>query len=264
MRRTIRVTRSTKDNENANGTTRASSRVASRAKSSVVSTGGNAGIARPTLSSKAKTTSSNEPASKEPTGTKRKREALLEVTTQVTNRNAGGMATSKTEGKASLASAGAKARTTVKPSGSRSVRLPLGDVAGRRERVVRAGSESAASSRTDTESASALESKTSDEKMEVDDVPTSLPKVQEENEATAHDDGEIERVFKRRHTGIEDSQADADRIAAELQATELSPIRLWDDLDAEDWDDPLMVSEYVEEVCDYLKEIEVRSPSFID
>ena len=233
-------------------------------KSSVVSTGGNAGIARPTVSSKAKTTSTNELVSKEPTGTKRKREALLEVTTQVTNRNAGGMATLKTEGRAGLASTGAKARPTVKPSGSRSVRLPLGDIAGRQERVVRAGSEDAASSKTDTESSSALESRTCDEKMEVDEVPTNLPRIQEENEVAIQDDGEIKRVFKKRHTGaepvVEDSQADADRIAAELQATELSPFRLWDDLDADDWDDPLMVSEYVEEVCDYLKEIEVCSP----
>ena len=33
---------------------------------------------------------------------------------------------------------------------------------------------------------------------------------------------------------------------------------LWDDLDAEDADDPLMVSEYVVEIFEYLKEIEVR------
>jgi G2/mitotic-specific cyclin 1/2 len=32
----------------------------------------------------------------------------------------------------------------------------------------------------------------------------------------------------------------------------------WDDLDAEDWDDPAMASEYVVDVCHYLKEAEVR------
>ena len=31
----------------------------------------------------------------------------------------------------------------------------------------------------------------------------------------------------------------------------------WDDLDAEDTDDPLMVSEYVHEIFSYLKEVEV-------
>jgi G2/mitotic-specific cyclin 1/2 len=79
-------------------------------------------------------------------------------------------------------------------------------------------------------------------------------------------DEEVERISKRRHTDderVEDSQAEADKIAADLQATELSPIQLWDDLDAGDWDDPLMVSEYVTEVCDYLKEIEVRWFPFV-
>ena len=33
----------------------------------------------------------------------------------------------------------------------------------------------------------------------------------------------------------------------------------WDDLDAEDADDPLMVSEYVVEIFEYLKEVEVCS-----
>lgn len=33
----------------------------------------------------------------------------------------------------------------------------------------------------------------------------------------------------------------------------------WEDLDAEDNDDPLMVAEYVNEIFDYMKEIEVSS-----
>ena len=37
----------------------------------------------------------------------------------------------------------------------------------------------------------------------------------------------------------------------------------WEDLDAEDADDPMMVSEYVNEIFDYLKVIEVRSFYFI-
>ena len=32
----------------------------------------------------------------------------------------------------------------------------------------------------------------------------------------------------------------------------------WEDLDAEDADDPMMVSEYVTEIFDYLKVVEVR------
>lgn len=80
----------------------------------------------------------------------------------------------------------------------------------------------------------------------------------------AIDDAEVERVFKKRHTTPEvqdESQLDADLIAAELAdvGPELSAeLKLWDDLDAEDWDDPAMISEYVVDVCQYLKEVEVR------
>lgn len=236
----------------------------------MVATGANVGVTRATLASKAKTTS-HEPASKEPTGTKRKREALLEVTTKVTNhRNlaAGGSTTSKTEGKQSVAAAGAKIKTNVKPPLGRTGRLPSSVAVGKRERLVRAGSESATSTKTDAESISTFESKTSidrsgsevaDERMEVDEPQAKLARVPEGDE-------EVERISKRRHTDderVEDSQAEADKIAADLQATELSPIQLWDDLDAGDWDDPLMVSEYVTEVCDYLKEIEVRWFPFV-
>jgi len=260
VRRTTRTTRSTKDNENATVTARASSRVTTRAKSTVVGAGGNAGtlgITRATVASKARA------SSKEPTGTKRKREALLEVTTLVTNHtnlDAGGME------KSSIAGAGAKAKTVVKPSISRTGR---GVISGKRGLTARAGSESTTSTKTDGESTSTFETKTStntsghaDEKMEVDEPPVKLPRVQEELVALAEEDEDVERVSKKRHTDeepvLEDSQVETDQIAAELQATELSPIQTWNDLDAEDWDDPLMVSEYVADVCDYLKEIEVR------
>ncbi|KAF8999074.1 cyclin-like protein [Cyathus striatus] len=82
---------------------------------------------------------------------------------------------------------------------------------------------------------------------------------------------ELERASKRRHTElarlaiegslIDQSQLDADKIAAELVNLETevdtAGLQSWDDLDADDWDDPLMVSEYVTEVCEYWKEIEV-------
>lgn len=38
---------------------------------------------------------------------------------------------------------------------------------------------------------------------------------------------------------------------------------LWDDLDAEDMDDPLMVAEYVQDIVKYMRQLEVF-PSFID
>jgi hypothetical protein len=81
---------------------------------------------------------------------------------------------------------------------------------------------------------------------------------------------DLGRVFKRRHTEkkelavkgsetLDESQVDADKVAADL-VEEIAPpsVQLWDDLDAEDWDDPVMVSEYVAEVCVYLKQVEVR------
>lgn len=95
------------------------------------------------------------------------------------------------------------------------------------------------------------------------------------------DEAESRRIYKKRHTTTpeappprlldqdDESQIEADRIAAELatddvEAVEVEararaePVEVWDDLDAEDEDDPLMVSEYVGEVFNYLKEIEVR------
>jgi G2/mitotic-specific cyclin 2 len=83
------------------------------------------------------------------------------------------------------------------------------------------------------------------------------------------------RVFKKRHTekqtlgveeskALDESQAEVDTVAAELVEQVTSPsTELWDDLDAEDWDDPVMVSEYVVDVCVYLKQIEVRFLSSI-
>lgn len=88
------------------------------------------------------------------------------------------------------------------------------------------------------------------------------------------DEEEAARVSKKRHTIIEEqplepleeeveqaeeSQLEADDVAAELQQEEE---RDWIDLDAPDAEDPLMVSEYVEEVCEYMREIEVRALPF--
>ncbi|KAF8156984.1 cyclin-like protein [Crassisporium funariophilum] len=85
------------------------------------------------------------------------------------------------------------------------------------------------------------------------------------------EDEEVGRVFKKRHTDEkptllketqihDESQADADKVAAELEPEQTSAsAQLWDDLDAEDWDDPVMVSEYVVDVCVYLKELELAT-----
>lgn len=96
------------------------------------------------------------------------------------------------------------------------------------------------------------------------------------------DDDESNRVSKKRRTSSEapedlptveedepldpESEVVAAKIAADLghviEETEADPEGdQWDDLDADDGDDPLMVSEYVLEIFDYLKEVEVSSPS---
>lgn len=96
----------------------------------------------------------------------------------------------------------------------------------------------------------------------------------------AAEDVDADRVFKKRRTSSEapeepevteearlraEEEEAAAKIAAELEAyaeepeadPENSP---WDDLDADDNDDPLMVSEYVVEIFNYLKQVEVNIP----
>ncbi|CCM00725.1 uncharacterized protein FIBRA_02765 [Fibroporia radiculosa] len=81
------------------------------------------------------------------------------------------------------------------------------------------------------------------------------PARQEEEDEEAH------RAFKKRRTSsdIPDEEAaaeveDAVALAGPLEADPNG--NEWDDLDVEDGDDPLMVSEYVVEIFDYLKDVE--------
>lgn len=78
------------------------------------------------------------------------------------------------------------------------------------------------------------------------------------------DDEEDLRAYKKRRTS---SDAPEDDLAAEQlveDAVDLGPQEAdpegdqWVDLDAEDADDPLMVSEYVIDIFNYLKDVEVR------
>lgn len=94
----------------------------------------------------------------------------------------------------------------------------------------------------------------------------------------AAEDVDADRVFKKRRTSSEapedpevteearlraEEEEAAAKIAAELEAYAEEPEAdpensLWDDLDADDNDDPLMVSEYVVEIFNYLKQVEVN------
>ncbi|KIY48434.1 hypothetical protein FISHEDRAFT_65729 [Fistulina hepatica ATCC 64428] len=105
------------------------------------------------------------------------------------------------------------------------------------------------------------------------------------NSSTTHhrqadDDAEADRVFKKRRTSSEapedvqalhEAQIAADEAAVEaaLEAEmqeyadsepEADPeTSRWDDLDAQDDDDPAMVSEYVVEIFQYMRELEART-----
>lgn len=95
------------------------------------------------------------------------------------------------------------------------------------------------------------------EKIEVGDPPHIFKLTKEE---------EGRRVFTRRHTDetpvaqpLDDSHvnADDDEVAAELEDSPFDT-QLWNHQGAEGWDDPVMASEYVMDICSYFKEVEVR------
>lgn len=268
MRRTTRVVRSTKDNENANARP---SRLTSRAKSALggatTATSATTRATASTVASKAKTVAAD---AKEEAGVKRKREALVEVTGLVTNNKPSKGTVTGGKGKDAVGVEKAKeapaAAKTTRPVVKPPTRRAMAGAA--TKRTTRATSESTTTSvkqeATEPATVIALPQPIVEHavvKMEVDEPRTI--------KAERPDEEEVERVFKRRHTDekpivhakqvLDDSQADVEKVAAELEAVgESSGVQLWEDLDAEDWDDPASVSEYVQEVCVYLKEIEVR------
>ncbi|KAG5220377.1 G2/mitotic-specific cyclin [Salix suchowensis] len=87
--------------------------------------------------------------------------------------------------------------------------------------------------------------------------PSKLPPVVEVDDV--EDDPEIQRAHKKLHTSppemLDNSTIEVEDVANLLSAP--SQPQLWDDLDEEDHDDPAMVSEYVNDIFGYLKEVEV-------
>lgn len=79
------------------------------------------------------------------------------------------------------------------------------------------------------------------------------------------DEAELGRVHKKRRTSSdipEEAEVEAvqeqEQVESALKLDEADPDGdEWDDLDADDIEDPLMVSEYVVEIFEYLKEVEV-------
>ena len=281
-RTTTRVTRSAKDAENINArpsrlTTRAKSALAagSGASTAVAATAAvNTRATASTAASKTKSVAST--TTTEAAGAKRKRDVLVEVTGLVTNHKgkstgaAGGLK-GKEKGTAGNTTATTRiAKAAVKPS------VKTGGVTFRRGPRSASESTTTSNSKTDT-NGTALQP---DEKMEVDDpldIPPPPPvasSVSSKHLSRAVGEEDLGRVFKKRHTEkkelvvkeletLDESQVDVDKVAADL-VHEIAPpsVQLWDDLDAEDWDDPVMVSEYVVDVCVYLKQVEVSFLSF--
>ena len=270
------MTRSAKDAENINARP---SRLTTRAKSALAAGGGTSTAVAATAAVNTRTTTASTAASKsksvastttaEAVGAKRKRDVLVEVTGLITNHK--GKTTSETGGLKGKEKGAAGNTTTSTKTAKAAVKPPVKTGGVTLRRVPRSTSESTATSNSKTDTnGTALEQ---DEKMEVDDpldVPPPLPVASSAlskriSKVVAEED--LGRVFKKRHTekqelavkeleALDESQADVDKVAADLIAP--PSVQLWDDLDAEDWDDPVMVSEYVVDVCVYLKQIEVR------
>ncbi|KAF5383293.1 hypothetical protein D9615_005024 [Tricholomella constricta] len=268
LRRTTRLQRnSAKDNENANARP---SRVLSRVKA-LAATATDAPTARSTTVPLAAKAKPSDNAAEKPIG-KRKREVLVEVTGVSNNNNRktkdGGKGKGKEEGVEEEMPP--KQKVLVRPV-RESLRTATGATAHRSTRSTSVSTtiSQVTQSKRDLDSSSAV-------------GPPRLAVFTRKPSLKAIDEAEADRATKRRHTEdpapakgkIEDeSQAEADRIAAELvdldQEVEVSEEedQLWDDLDADDWDDPAMVSEYVVEVCVYLKEIEKQTrpnPEYMD
>ncbi|KAG6857038.1 hypothetical protein H0H87_010392 [Tephrocybe sp. NHM501043] len=243
LRRTTRIPRGTvKDNENANARP---SRISTRTK--VAAT--DAPIARkPALAPLA----GKVKADNEKTAGKRKREALQEVIGVSNNHTKkvkeGGKGKEKEE---AVTGEPARARVFGKP-----MMRPI------------PGATTNRSSRSATVSITSIQA-TADSSVAQPTRPTvftSKPALKAIEEAGP------DRAAKRRDTDVsedrkveDDSQLEADKIAEELVDLDEEveapneEVKGWDDLDAGDWDDPAMVSEYVAEVCVYLKQIELQT-----
>ncbi|RDB30354.1 G2/mitotic-specific cyclin cdc13 [Hypsizygus marmoreus] len=290
LRRTTRTTRSTaKDNENANARP---SRIVTRAKT-IMGTATDAAPTARVLAPKAKPTN---PTTENPIG-KRKREVLVEVTRgSNNNRKTKDGGTSKKVKEEGVAEEEPPKKTRffsrppavleaegVVAKGKAKEEVPKTRFFSRPQAVLDAlaprPSRSTSVSTITSQAESFVHVKPENDTAMTRDVK---PRVFSRQPPPKKVTGDVEagRVFKKRHTELpafkveDESQAEADKIAAELAnleheaeaSTHKAEVQLWDDLDADDWDDPAMVSEYVVEVCEYLKEIEqttLPNPDYI-
>ncbi|KAJ4466932.1 cyclin-like protein [Lentinula edodes] len=278
-RRALRNTRTAtaKDAENANARP---SRINTRAKppsSSANNSGATYSIVNRatggTAASRAKISVNGDPKSDHPVS-KRKREALGEVTSMVANNKPGGKGKNKEI---------AQKFDGVVINKSKIVRQPLRTVASTRQSTT-----STLVDKNEPLGEIAESQEIDDTAMIVDPpprkvlpaltIPKSLanlrdiPHTRTSARRSAHqvpdDDLEAERVFKKARTSsdvpedaVQEQWADQHELDAleeeEVEADPNGPD--WDDLDQDDGDDPVMVSEYVVEIFEYFKKIEVQT-----
>lgn len=289
-RRAVRVTRATalKDNENANARP---SRIATRSKPPSTTgiapaASGLGGVTRATAASRAKAIAGGD-VKPDPTAVKRKREALGEVAVNNKSKPAATKGKEKENTKEAFDGVVLKTKPTTRQPlrtvGTKQVAKPAASRVTKKEKDVSLPpKEEEKSAPAKEEHAMAVDPPTIPSLIKRGSLPTkdarqpakrlstreSRSKAQVQPE---EDDVEDHRDLKRRRTSSEapedpreaEEAVIAARIAAELEAyadepeadPENSP---WDDLDADDADDPLMVSEYVVDIFKYLRQVEVR------
>ena len=284
-RRAVRVTRSAalKDNENANARP---SRIAMRAKppsgAGIIGTGG---TTRTTAASRAKSATGDVKA--DPTAVKRKREALGEVPVNNRPKNVVVKGKEKENTKESFDGVVLKAKPTatrppLRTVGTKQIAKPVASRTVRKEKEAAVVPTKVVGKPVKDDHAMAVDPPVVSGPIKRGPPPAkdvrqpSKPLYTRESRSkiqlpVEEDDAEDHRDMKRRRTSSETPEYKqaaeevllAARINAELEAyaneieadPENSP---WDDLDADDVDDPLMVSEYVVDIFKYLRQVEVR------
>ena len=233
------------------------------------------GVTAATAASKAKASDSKV----DPAAGKRKREALGEVTGLVTNNKgkakaAVGKEKESSGSKEKFDGVVIKSKTTTTTTTLRQPLKPVGAVSRRTARTT------VTTTQPQPQALEQVVEVRDEDAMAVDEQPAATRLTRKSVQSVGpsrrlkakqqEEDAEATRVLKKRRTSSEaplseaqvyEEQAD---MAADLEAfanaePEADPEGdEWDDLDAEDADDPLMVSEYVVEIFKYMKEVEVR------
>ncbi|KAJ4468789.1 cyclin-like protein [Lentinula aciculospora] len=281
-RRALRNTRTAtaKDAENANARP---SRINTRAKppsSSSNNSGATYGVVNratgATAASRAKNSVNGDPKSDHP-ASKRKREALGEVTSLVANNKLGGKGKSKEI---------SQKFDGVVINKSKTIRQPLRTVASTRQSTtstIVASNEPLGkitesdvlddnAMAVDPPPRSILPALTIPKSLaNIRDIPHSRSSARRSAHQEPNDELEAERVFKKARTSsdapedaVQEQWADQHDIdgldTLEEEDAEADPDGPdWEDLDQEDGDDPVMVSEYVVEIFEYFKNIEVQT-----